>query len=542
MRAGAIRLSPRAVPRGWPGRLLVAGSAALLPSLVSWSIFSYLFPSASLWALLPAFPNDEVGYWHQISTFKEAGFAGGYYTYQEVPAAWAFSHFGVHGPVFPILYGAVARVVGWTPSSGPIFNMALLATALLAAFRIGRLGPRAMLGLALLVSTSWWVLLMLPTTMQETLHQSIGIVLGALLGRLAIGRDVHAGRLLAAALVILVVASLMRPTWALLFGPTLLLALRPRRWPARAAILASTVPAMVAAWFLWRFISAPVTTGRVSWGALEELARFMEVRSLEDAWALSVALALRLLPTLIRNLAMIQGASRTSLAEHTLFLLHPHYQAIGFCLAISGLSLWRMLRRPSARSSDQVTDLLQIWNIGGLLLPMFFLAAPDSITSARALMGGLLLSLVVTIMAKSRRVLTAAVIASNVLMVGPGLEFYQAFRGPAVNVDREQVERFRQDVSPRIVFDPTKGPWCNTLDVTIEDYETPLIAIPPGIGITYLPDRDRMFDGLKARYLLLPSARLNATQPGSHLKHLSGHLYENLNAECDNGPPSVPAR
>ena len=56
--------------------------------------------------------NDEIYYWHQIATFKRAGFNGGYYTYQEVPAP-NLSHFGTHGPMFPMIYGVLGYLVGW---------------------------------------------------------------------------------------------------------------------------------------------------------------------------------------------------------------------------------------------------------------------------------------------------------------------------------------------------------------------------------------------------------------------------------------------
>src|SRR5260221_6993261 len=70
--------------------------------------------------------NDDVNYWNDIACFTRAGFGAGYCVVDERPAPAKWSHFGPHGPVFPLLYGLPARVVGWHPTSGPFFNLAVL--------------------------------------------------------------------------------------------------------------------------------------------------------------------------------------------------------------------------------------------------------------------------------------------------------------------------------------------------------------------------------------------------------------------------------
>src|SRR5215510_2407344 len=108
-------------------RLLASVLVAALPAIVTIALVAVLVKAT----LLDYFPkdSDELAYHQEIAAFARAGFGGGYFTILEQPASLAFSHFGPHGPAFPLLYGSVGRVIGWTRQSGPIFNLAVLALA-----------------------------------------------------------------------------------------------------------------------------------------------------------------------------------------------------------------------------------------------------------------------------------------------------------------------------------------------------------------------------------------------------------------------------
>src|SRR5262249_40321423 len=74
--------------------------------------------------------NDEIGYYLQTKAFVHKSLTGGYFTLCEKPAPATFSHFGVHGPLFPILYGLVGKTFGWELYSGPLFNCGFLTVAI----------------------------------------------------------------------------------------------------------------------------------------------------------------------------------------------------------------------------------------------------------------------------------------------------------------------------------------------------------------------------------------------------------------------------
>ena len=75
------------------------------PALVTCLLVAPLFDAT----LVYYFPlvSDEIAYQRQIAAFVEAVFNGGYFTSYELPAPFAFTHFSVHEPAFPVLYGFV---------------------------------------------------------------------------------------------------------------------------------------------------------------------------------------------------------------------------------------------------------------------------------------------------------------------------------------------------------------------------------------------------------------------------------------------------
>jgi len=75
---------------------------------------------ASIFDYVPGLDNDEIEFWHEILTFSKYGFSSGYYTIDDSRTCFPFTPYGVHGPIFPTIYGFIAHFVGWTtylPSS-----------------------------------------------------------------------------------------------------------------------------------------------------------------------------------------------------------------------------------------------------------------------------------------------------------------------------------------------------------------------------------------------------------------------------------------
>src|SRR5215218_89830 len=110
-RASAVHGAPPRPRRGVPRGVLIALAAAA-PTLVT-VVLLYVHLGAHVRDFVPSFWNDQVGYWHRAASFSRVGLDSGYYAPNEHTAAWALNRFGVGGPWYPALYGAIGSLVGW---------------------------------------------------------------------------------------------------------------------------------------------------------------------------------------------------------------------------------------------------------------------------------------------------------------------------------------------------------------------------------------------------------------------------------------------
>lgn len=506
-----------------------AADAALLvtvlaaPALATCGLLAWLF-GATLLDYFPAV-SDELAYYQQIATFAAAGFGGGYFTFDERAAPAAFSRFGVHGPAFPVAYGTLGRLIGWTYTSGPIVNLAVLAAATAAFAALTRPTRRQLLLAGAAISTSWWVLLMASITMQETLNQAGFVIVAGLVAPILQGHPgARRAAQLAAALVLLVALSILRPTnWVV--APALALAVwadRPRR--ALAAFAAGGL-ATGGFWLLWRYLSAPIPSLAI------------ELDRLRGA---GVAL------TLARG-ALDQAARNwTGIFDVRVFVADPFYQHVMFEAAalaavtglLAGVALVRSRIRPAGmRPSGEIAFRVDAF-VGvtlALALTAFLFFYFDSEASiSRVTAPFLLLALLVMTATGVRGPVVVGLVAANLLVAPSFVERYRDWRSELFTYDRRPLERFRADVAPFVTFDPGRGGWCNTLLTTV--YPREIVAVPPGIGLSVARDPGSIDAPVKSKYLLLDGDAAAAYERMARLRRLTatafGNLYLNLDAPC----------
>ena len=153
---------------------------ALMPALSSVALLHY--SGFQVGQYIP-FYTDELHYWNEVSTLVTAGFHGGYSVINEMPSAIEWSRFGPHGPGFPLVVSPFAWSFGWSTYSPVIFNMAWLSIAMLIYFQSVPVNRTQRISVAVFVSSFSPVLLFLPTAMQESLHQGIGVLIAAMIVR-----------------------------------------------------------------------------------------------------------------------------------------------------------------------------------------------------------------------------------------------------------------------------------------------------------------------------------------------------------------------
>ncbi|GAA3255613.1 hypothetical protein GCM10020216_092220 [Nonomuraea helvata] len=419
--------------------------------------------------------SDEIEYWHQVATFRTVGFGGGVYSVDEAEAKLPFLRFGSHGPAFPMLMSGISAITGWHPFSAPLVNLVLVAAAIFSYLALTRAGWLRAVLTGALVLTFWPMMLYLPSTMQETVHQALAIVLAGVFF-LLIRHDPRATRtLFAAGVVLLALASLLRPTWALLFLP--LYFLRGGTMSGRKLVLAAlkAIPAIVAAFGLWVAASTPF-------------------------------------PGFVSHLSEL--TPRSPLAGTKLLLLHIWINAKGFAkgewvqvglraalLTISVAAVIIVVRHLRRGTADHHEDLVadsvfHLLNLVPALVMVVLLYDVSDWRDYRVLAPHLLLSALVAL-ARSERIVVILVLAADLALVGAfGAAFSELHRQHFVQVDPKATS-----LSRYIAYKKGAPAWENTLMVDMPNYDAGLLNVPAGVGLTlriYGENRQ-----VRSRYLLV---------------------------------------
>ena len=506
-------------PRRGPGsRALRVGLGAVVaaaPTVITVVLINSFF-QATLSDYSPD-ASDELAYQKQIATFVTAGFNGGYFTTYERPAPWAFTHFSVHGPAFPIMYGLIGRIVGWHLNSGPIFNLCVLAIAIACFLIMARLSPWEIVLAGGVIATSWWVTLMAATTMQESLNQAFLIVMAGFAARLLDADATHRGRWLAGGLALLAIASVLRPTNWIVAVPLVAVGM-PSRLRARAAMATLAAAAGIPIfWLIWRYISAPIADLQIEFapathsGALEMIAGYF----FDHLW----------------TNAQIFGPKWLRVGP---FYQHVMFESVAISLACVVLiaSAWRHHPFTTLAFKADAFNLLTL----GLALTAFLGFYFDFEASiSRVTAPFLLLALLVFVAARVRTWIVVAVIAANLLIAPSFLAVYRDWRSNMFPKDRSRFEQFQAQLAPVLRFDPRRSAWCNTLLTTT--YPREIAAVPPGVGLSVGERAERLTPPIKSGYVLLAPSSVKAFGDKARLQHLAttvlGELYANRDAHCE---------
>jgi hypothetical protein len=482
------------------------------------------------------YASDEVYYWRQVETFRTVGFAGGYYAHHELPAAFSFTRFGAWGPLYPMIYGTLARGFGWALASAPIYNLALLGAALGLLVWIARPGPTTTAWLVALIGTSYPLLMFAPTNMQESLSHALGIVLAGLFSVLLRdghdrqhdtpgGQSVRQVALILFALVTL--AALIRVTWAFLYLPLLLLTgdWRRTRWVAlRVAVTVILIGLMAG---LSRGMAGPYPY------ALNNILGTLRTSFGEGLFLLWGYIAMNLRTLLV-------GGEGTGITPLQLLL---HYQLLGgvvVCAILIGAALRRRrgagIRALMEQRRDAALHFLNLAPVLGFVLIYFV----GYWIHYRHLGMHLLFSAVVLALRQQGR-WVAVIVASNVLFAGVFLADYAAVspKTAAFHPDMDRLRRFQQVAAQHIRYDPAAGPWCNTV-LAHNTFDQRFLLLPPEVGYSVILIWDEQRLPPRSQYIV-SDPTMEPRLRGLRLERLATVddliLYRNLDADCP--PPTA---
>ena len=454
--------------------------------------------------------NDEVYYWHQIATAAAAGTGGGYYTTHEaLPAVNAF-RFGAHGPVYPLLAGAIASLVGWHRAAGPWLNMAWLAIGTTGFIALARPSRRQLALTAALLATFWPIPFWAASNMQESFHHGVALLLAGALVAVAARR--RAG--LITGWSVLTVAVLIRPSWAIVLPVLGIAGLHRRTWPRLAAVGLVSVALAAVAITVFDRIRAPLP------GAFE----FLSLARLDEGLAAIVA-------TARANVGRLFNVGDDYDALE--ILLRAEYLAAATAFAVLAVTARRRARATPDERLHLATQSLQLV---GIVTAMIVFYAVTNWAEHRVIAGHLLLATLVAGVAGGApgAWLAGALVATNVLASPIYAESFRQNRSENLLWDRRSLRVFEEAIDGRIEFHPGAPPWCNTL--LTSQYPPDLVALPPGIGISVIREAKFMTLPVRSRYLLLDTRVQGELEGHARLMPFAsvayGTLYLNLDARC----------
>ena len=482
-------------------RLLSAVVSGLLPVALTAGAIAILFHAVPTRAV--PYITDEVAFWNQIAVFEAVGLDGGYITVDEQPSRASWSHFGPHGPVFPAVYGVLARLAGWHPWSGPLFGAALLTGGIVIWGMAA--SPRAWPSF-LFWATFWPVMIAMPNTLQESLHFVLGCVLATAIHLTLVAPVRWRSATTVALVAMLLLASLIRPVWGLLAIPLGAVVASGRGMrPAGGALLGALLT--VATFVVFMYVSAPYpgAPGNVVFTLVRQPVSTVDV----------------LLTRTVENLG-------TFLSWNAPWLeLLARYELLGLGIVSGVLAL---------RNSSQA----QRWRLA-------FVAASAAIVFAavlglglnniwqqyRTLTPVLLLLWLVAGVAHPRLLLIAAGV--HALAAPVALSTFIEVQQPRFEQDRmPDITAFASATRGRVSYDGRLPPWGNSLLVDAENYLPPLLGLPKGVGVSAVLHWELVPRPPRSRYLVLrPSDRdaLLTHQPSLRLRKLGdtaiGELFEN---------------
>jgi hypothetical protein len=468
----------------------------------------YAITGATLADFRP-FLNDEVYYWHQIATAAAVGTGGGYYTVEELTPPVATFRFGPHGPVYPLIVGAAARLTGWHRASAPLFNVAWISMCVGAFCAMARPSSRRLWLFGGLVATFWPLSFWAASNMQESFHHGVAIALAGAL--VAAGRRARGA--LIVAWILLLVAMLVRPSWGVVLPALAVMSLR-RPTPVRiliACVASAAALALVISTFTR--IAAPLP------GAFEflKLARFEE----------GVA------PIVSNASANLRRLATAGEDYDPLEIVHRvEYLAVTALMLAVTIARWRRLEE-----RERIQLAAQASQLAGVVAAMIAFYALTNWTEHRVISAHLLLATAALAVTPGRfgpRV-AAGLVLANVLALPVYAESFRQNRADNFVWDRRPLRVFEETIDGRLRYEPGLPPWCNTL--LSAQYPPDLIAVPPGIGISVTRSPDELPTPPRSRFLLLDPPAYDAIAPRVRLEPIGaplpyGTVYLNLDARC----------
>lgn len=466
------------------------------------------------WRAIP-FHADDYRNWLTVASYVKAGMSGGYFTHNEIPAAWSLTRFSADGPWYPVLFGSVARGLGWGVESGVWMNLAVVTVCLAAYVVIARPDRRESTLLATFLITFHPIQTYFLSTSYNVSQYGLGMMLGAvflgLFSSLIKGKDVSRWR--GAVLLVIAICSVYKINWVVFYLPALLAGnLRPLRKLA-AMLAAFAVLCALHAWILTT-VGAPV------------LAKESTLKILGGDSGDLQGVATYLWGLWGHNLQSYFSGQITSSEWYVLT------QAL---LLFSAGALAGVFRGTVHSMAKAAMIMFVGCGLGGVFILINALYVPYSFVGMRYLSWHMTAVLLGTIRWLPSW-LTVLLILFNLAALIPFQRAYRAMHLSAFSsLNRAAIFEFSRKAQEYMPFAPEATGWQKTVLHATGDYPPEILGLPPGYGYSVLMDRNAVAFPLKSGYIILDGSRESLEVARlSRLKPLfsfnGGTVYINLDA------------
>lgn len=432
----------------------------------------------SLTAFIPQ-RSDRIFHWHQTATFAAAGFNGGYYTVNEQPAAFSLVRFYAHGPVYPILYGSIGRLVGWKLNTAPLLNLAFLSFALAVFIAYVKPTRWQLLLTGLVILTCWPIHLYLVTNMRLALFASLAIILAGSFYKALSQPETVSPLHLAFLFLTIVLTVLLKLSNSVLFIPYLI--------AIRGRIGLSFLRAMVVA-VLLAALSVLLTSQIVADYPLSFVNDLLREFSRSFGEGLG-AIGLHAASNLGKFVTLTDPAPWVALRAQLLL--------------ITMAACWYLWREH--RDGLVVAEGVLILSSIVVTVIAAICLYEIGVTRDYRLFAPVGLMVTLFLVARQRSFLVILIVVVNLLVTPQFLETYRGMmRGSFPGNEMAMaIDAFAKKIAPVVRFEDERDGWGNTLLVRGERLNNrQLLGVPPGIGISWFTS-PASFSRVKSRYLLL---------------------------------------
>jgi hypothetical protein len=493
----------------------------IVPVLIV-SLLLYIKFGATFLDHTPAW-NDEVYYWHQAISFAEAGFDSGYYNLNENPAPASFSKAHTWGPVPNIYYGLIMRLTRIELYMIPLINVATFSLTLALVLWVVR-PTWLQLGLiASIVFTFSALLNYMPTSLVELLHQSIA--LGAAVGFYYLLTSRSNRTVLILLSLLLMLAGIMRPIWALLLFPMFVLASDNR------SLKSITLSGIKAA-----LLILPVVA---TYYAITSPYPYSRNHFIED----NTGIIARISGLLQYTISSLQGMMHS---EYPLILAHRLQVLLLIALLLGwGGWLWWQSRKTGKPVTHHWEIGLHLYNLAFIYLMIIMLHNTASGEDFRSMGAHLFCSLILLALMQ-RKWLVGIMVALSLMLMPLLWDYYDLKIGNFNGQVRQEFYQWSAVLDGVLNYEAdAPNSWCNTVSASMIYLSNPPglpLAINPGIGIVHIfaweeSGQYAVPEHFKARYLMFTDDDAAAYTDVSQLREIvrvpDGALYENLDSACE---------